>query len=333
MSAGFIASIVLLTIVVLAIAITSAIYIERAFDTIRSTQNQNDSTKERVSDLARDAEINDKQLNQSLNKVQNNLNKTEKQQEELAKTQQKMQTDLSKLQDESQKLIKDTVEVSNQLSVGSDINMKDGSISYTDNGEEIVLDDGKVGINEPKPQKTLDVNGDMSVDGAFNLNGQKLEANSDDGVVQTSSNLKANILSFENAMKAPGGTIMTADDDEIKYNPNGDYERVSFGDTGIEAKGGSFGHVNAYGSDITIKNPDRATDTNTRRALVHNGNDEIELNYAGDYPAGARVGSSLTVDGSYKFNTNDGTARLQVQNGDLQYCPPSGSSCKKLKTN
>lgn len=35
-----------------------------------------------------------------------------------------------------------------------------------------------------------------------------------------------------------------------------------------------------------------------RRALVHDFNDGLTLNYAGDYPSGVRVASDLTIDGN-----------------------------------
>ena len=324
----------ILVVFIFGITIIGGMYIEKAFDKIRNTQRKHDSTKTRVSNLAKEAESNDKTLDE---RIQNVADSTEKQHKELAKQQDdleekqnKMDTALSNVQDESKKLIKDTIDVSNTLSVGSNIHVKDGSLAYNDGGKEVVLKNEKVGINEPNPQSTLDVNGDMSIDGAFNLNGQKLEANTDDDTIQTSGDFKAKDLSFENSVKAPGGTIMTTDSDTIRYNPNGDYEHVSFKDTDIEANKASIGNVSVYGSDIQIKNPSRTSDANSRRALVQNSNDEIELNYSGDYPNGARVGSSLTVDGNYKFDTSQGKASLQVQNNELQFCPVN-DSCKTLK--
>ena len=63
-------------------------------------------------------------------------------------------------------------------------------------------------------------------------------------------------------------------------------------DVKLDQADGSFLHlearvVKAVGSDFMLDAPERRTAANPfRRALVHNQNDGLTVNFAGDYPGG-----------------------------------------------
>jgi hypothetical protein len=72
--------------------------------------------------------------------------------------------------------------------------------------------------------------------------------------------------------------------------------------------------LKVVGSDFILDSPDRRkNDTPNRRAMVHDGNDGLTLNFNGDYPGGVTVTGELTFGG----------AALSKTLADLQYAVQS----------
>lgn len=56
--------------------------------------------------------------------------------------------------------------------------------------------------------------------------------------------------------------------------------------------------VDVIASDLVLDQPLRRSDPNGfRRALVHNADDGLTINFNGDYPADVSVGSSMKIEG------------------------------------
>lgn len=70
--------------------------------------------------------------------------------------------------------------------------------------------------------------------------------------------------------------------------------------------------VRTTASDLILDAPARRRSGGLRRALVHDGNDGLTVNYNGDYPGGVTVGSDLIVAGDL---TVAGEIRSESANG------------------
>ncbi len=164
--------------------------------------------------------------------------------------------------------------------------------SYIYNRKFTILENGNVGIGVNNPATRLHTNGSVYIP-----NGQSywIGSNTDTGNrLRMHHNGSSAMIDY-----APNLYFRSGTDTKVAFLANGN---VGIGCTDPQTELDVNGRLTVRGSDFVLgTNDDRGNGTKTsNRALVHNYNDELYLNYEGDFEGGTVVGGErLLIQGRH----------------------------------